>query len=76
MPTAICQGCGRITNSATSNWWFTNDKIPTKCFIAWEENVAVRGCAFDELITKNARNMWQNTIDKWSQLPPAKAGGL
>lgn len=67
MPTTTCKGCGRITNSATSNWWLTDDFIPTKCFIAWEGNIAVQGCAFNSLITKNARDMWQDAIDKWNK---------
>lgn len=49
MPTGLCSGCGRMTNSTTSNWWLTKDYKPTKCVVAWEENgEAVRGCGYDD----------------------------
>jgi len=49
MPVGLCGGCGRITNSTTSNWWMTNDRKPTKCAVAWEKDgTAVRGCGYDQ----------------------------
>jgi hypothetical protein len=65
MSTATCQGCKKITNSATSDYWFTTDFIPTKCYIAWENNIAIPGCAFNKL-TPGAQFLWQETIDKWN----------
>ncbi len=38
-----------MTNSTTSNWWMTEDRKPTKCAVAWEEDgTAVRGCGYDQ----------------------------
>jgi len=49
MPVGPCGGCGRMTNSTTSNWWMTKDRKPTKCAVAWEEDgTAVRGCGYDQ----------------------------
>ena len=50
MPAATCT-CGRETNSATSNYWRMQGK-PTRCFVAMEKGVWVKGCAWDEIATK------------------------
>lgn len=63
MPSGTCSGCKRMTNSATSNWWVTLDLTPTKCFIAWENGIAVQGCAFSGL-TPGAQHIYQETINK------------
>lgn len=46
MPSGKCNGCGEITNSATSNWWDTGGK-PTECYAAFIDDKWVKGCAFD-----------------------------
>ncbi len=62
MPGGKCHGCGKMTNSATSDWW--THKYPKdywkqiypvvqgyaeKCFLAWDEDgKPVRGCAYDK----------------------------
>ncbi len=60
MPSGKCRGCGKTTNSATSNWWlhgllpksyFTNypkeEGFSTECYLAWDENgTPVRGCGY------------------------------
>ena len=48
MPSGICK-CGKLTNSATSNWWFTKGQ-PTKCFLAWELDGTLpqRGCGYKD----------------------------
>ncbi len=49
MPSGKCLGCGRLTNSTTSNWWDTDDHHPTKCYVAWEEDgKPVKGCGYDK----------------------------
>lgn len=49
MATAICKGCGRYTNSAISNMWFTKDQQPTMCYAAMDEVTQkwVKGCDYD-----------------------------
>jgi hypothetical protein len=57
MPTAICKGCNRWTNSTTSNYWFTKDHVPTKCWVAWPIvplslillTKPEKGCIYDQL---------------------------
>ena len=49
MPTGICKGCGKTTNSATSNWWMTKNFEPTKCYVAFEDDVPVKGCGYNDL---------------------------
>ena len=66
MSSGLCTGCNRITNSATSDWWFTKRFIPTKCYVAWENNIAVKGCAFDEL-PPISQKQYQDTIDGWNK---------
>lgn len=57
MPAGKCKGCGRMTNSTTSNWWFTKDYQPTKCYVAWDEGGnPVRGCGYNEI---------ENPFDKY-----------
>jgi hypothetical protein len=62
MPVAKCQNCGRLTNSATSNYWLNTEpdgktpkesRVPTVCYVAFEEgkssrngSKAVPGCAY------------------------------
>lgn len=48
MPTGRCKGCGRLTNSATSNWWDNPDHEATKCYMAFNENnEPVKGCDYE-----------------------------
>lgn len=47
MPVGPCGGCGKQTNSATSNWWFTEDHIPTKCYARHVDGKWERGCGYD-----------------------------
>jgi hypothetical protein len=49
MPSGICGGCGRETNSATSNWWNTRENRPTECYVAWVDGKPVKGCGYDKL---------------------------
>lgn len=54
MPAGPCGGCGQITNSATSDWWFTRaagKKKPTKCYAKFDKKTKrwSRGCGFDKL---------------------------
>lgn len=58
MPIATCTNCGRITNSATSNYVHDTEidgKTPkelfivTKCYAAFVDGLWVRGCGYDEV---------------------------
>ena len=48
MPNLYCK-CGKYTNTATSDH-IHNRETPRRadrCFAAWEDNVVVKGCAYD-----------------------------
>jgi len=54
MPVATCK-CGRLTNSATSDFWeqyrlgISLDEVrPTRCYARRENGKWIKGCAFDE----------------------------
>lgn len=50
MPSAICKGCGRATNSTVSNyWWCEPDKRPTECYSAYVDGKWVEGCAYNRI---------------------------
>lgn len=49
MPSGICKGCGKITNSAVSNWWSEKPEgigVPTKCWAAFVDGKWERGCGY------------------------------
>ena len=46
-PVGICKGCGRQTNSATSDYWH-KDRKPTECYAAFVKGKWVKGCAYDK----------------------------
>ncbi len=46
MYSLICKGCGRLTDSANSNYW--SSKVwygPTECYTAFENEKSVMGCS-------------------------------
>jgi len=44
-----CKGCGKITNTATSDAWHHEDFIARKCYVAWEDDGrAIEGCGYEE----------------------------
>lgn len=55
MPTDTCRGCGRITNSATSDYWLNKTSegkpkefgVATECYAAFVDGVWVEGCKYD-----------------------------
>ena len=47
MGTAICK-CGMMTNSTTSNMWFTKDQKPTKCWARHDGKKWIEGCSYKE----------------------------
>lgn len=58
MPTLVCCGCQRLTNSATSNFWEKTDHagtpkpigVATECYVAWVDgSCKVQGCGYDRL---------------------------
>lgn len=58
MPVATCTNCGRITNSATSNYWLDTEidgKTPkemwiaTQCYAAFVQGKWVEGCVYNAI---------------------------
>lgn len=47
MPVTKCGGCGRQTNSCTSNYWTRNGK-PTQCVGAFVDGKWAKGCFYKE----------------------------
>lgn len=70
MPGIRCGGCGRQTNTACSNAW---EKKPlgeaTKCYLAFVDDVWVKGCGFDELDNMRKKLYWQK---EWGKCPIKK----
>ena len=56
MSIKTCKGCGRITNTALSNWTDEPDWNPKECYAAWDEKkrLWVEGCALKNL-NKNSK---------------------
>ena len=54
MPSGICIGCNRVTNSTLSNWWFTDTfDHATECYASFVDGRWVKGCAYDKLDRSN-----------------------
>lgn len=62
MPVTTCTKCGRITNSATSNYWQRvepDGKTPkevgvvTRCYVAFVGDKTVKGCGYDALVEED-----------------------
>jgi len=64
MPSGVCSGCGRITNSAVSNWWDTSGK-PTECYAAFVDNKWVKGCGY-----QSADDLTRHIVGKIIAGPP------
>ena len=52
MPSVICEGCGSLTNSATSDYWLNLDfetqiYYATECYIRWENDIIKKGCRYE-----------------------------
>lgn len=67
MPEATCK-CGRLTNSATSNYWDSDDGKPTQCYAAYDsKNGWVEGCSLhraDSFTKKFAQALINNEVPK------------
>lgn len=53
MAIGICQGCGKQTNSAVSNWIDGRERDPEKpieCYAAYVDGKWVKGCAYHKAI--------------------------
>jgi hypothetical protein len=51
MPSADCENCGRLTNSATSDYWLPDNKEigeVTKCYAAFVDGKWIKGCCYDQ----------------------------
>ena len=55
MPVATCTNCGRITNSATSNYLLDTEingkthkevGVATQCYVAFVDGKCVKGCVY------------------------------
>jgi len=64
MPMGPCGGCGKITNSTTSNWWLTNDLKPTECYAAYVDNKWVKGCAYEKIVGNIYMQPWIDDVLK------------
>jgi hypothetical protein len=53
MPSAICQTCGRWTNSVVSNYFVRSKtkalEVVTECYAAYVDGIWVKGCSYDRL---------------------------
>lgn len=52
MPSAECTNCGKVTNSATSDYWSPDKKeigVVTKCYAAFVDGKWVKGCCYERL---------------------------
>lgn len=47
MPSGKCRGCGKITNSACSNWWFCEGEGADECYAAFVDDKWVKGCKYE-----------------------------
>jgi hypothetical protein len=60
MPTGRCKGCGKLTNSCTSNWWDTTDHKPTKCYMAFNDNGdPIKGCDYENAPLYIQKWVWE-----------------
>lgn len=67
MPTGTCSGCGRLTNSTTSNCWESEGKewvCATECYAAYDGKKWVKGCAYDKLSKDNFLLTFANSVLK------------
>lgn len=58
MPVTKCEGCGRTTNSATSNYWSCTEidnetakefGVATQCYVSFVMGLWVKGCVYDDI---------------------------
>jgi len=58
MPVTKCEYCGRMSNSAVSNYWHETEMdgktskaigIITRCFAAFVDEKWVQGCAYNDI---------------------------
>lgn len=68
MPGATCTNCGKLTNSATSNYWLRTEAdgktpkeggVATECYAAFVDGKWVKGCKYD-----NARSWRKKMLEK------------
>lgn len=62
MPVTTCTGCGRLTNSSTSDYWQRTEpdgKTPkevgvvSRCYVAFVNEKPIEGCGYDDLVKEN-----------------------
>lgn len=61
MSSKICRNCGGITNTAICDWIDSKDDKADYCYLRWENEKWVRGCAKErdpvvEEFFKNTKN--------------------
>lgn len=58
MPVATCTNCGRVTNSAASNYWSRTEIdgetpkemfVATQCYAAFVHGLWVKGCVYNDI---------------------------
>lgn len=47
MGVLICEYCGRVTNTAVSDWWGNKNGKASKCHAAFVDGKWVKGCGYD-----------------------------
>ena len=47
MPAIDCN-CGKMTNTAVCDWIDSKNNKAEKCYIAYENDKWIKGCAYDE----------------------------
>ena len=68
MPEVKCENCGRLTNTACSDYdWRRN--VATKCYLAFENDMWVKGCGFDIAPLFIQKMYWQK---EWGRCPIRK----
>jgi hypothetical protein len=48
MSGCICATCGKITNTAVSNYWDNRGGKATECYAAYVDGKWVKGCGYDK----------------------------
>lgn len=83
MPVATCTGCGRLTNSATSDYWQRMEPdgqtpkevgVVTRCYVAFVGDKTVKGCGYDALVKEDMASK-RRVTDKLISNTEGKDGG-
>jgi len=48
MSVIVCRNCGGTTNTAMADWIHSRDGKADRCYLKFENNLWVKGCAYDQ----------------------------